>query len=115
MSATLVEKDNKEMSKETEKEIKPKIPVDILNEFVARNVSSEDKRSGYKIKSHFLWENGDIERYRINIWMVKDVEGQFCNRNYIAYSWFTHFHRREKTLIDKTIIQEKDDGKKHYY
>lgn len=98
-----------------EKELKPKIPVDILKEFVTRNISEKDKNTDYKVKCHFLWEHNDVERYRINVWISKSVAGQFCDRNCIAYSWFTHFHKRTKTLVDKTIIEEKKDGKKYRY
>lgn len=115
MSATLLEKGNTKMSKDDDKEVKPKIPADILAEFLARNISDADKKAGYTVRSHFLWKNGDVERYRINIWMVKHVEGQYCDRNYIGYSWFTHFHNNTKTLVDKTIIEVKEDGKKYHY
>lgn len=103
------------MSKDDSKENKPKIPIDILKEFVSHKMSSEDKRKDYKVVDHFLWKNGEIERHRINVWMVKHVEGYFCDRNYIGYSWFVHFHNYSKTIVDKTIIEEKSDGKKHYY
>ncbi len=116
MSATLVKKGNKEMPKENDKEQpKPKIPLDILIKFINERVSEEDKKKVFWREDSFLWEVNTVERHRVNLWMRESVDGQYCDRTYIGHSWFIHFHKDTKQIVDKTIVQEKSDGKKYHY
>ena len=100
---------------EPEKAPDPTIPNKILKEFLDRHVSVGDAVNVTKIKDGFLWQKGDIERYRVNVWMRRDVEGQYCHDNYIGYSWFLHFNRKDEVLTDKTlgeVVENKNKVKK---
>lgn len=82
---------------------KPSIPNDILKSFLDEHITLEDAVKVNQVVDGFLWEKGDIQRYRINVWMIEYIEGMFCPRNYIGYSWFVHYNTSDKTLTDKTI------------
>jgi len=90
---------------------KPTIPNDILKAFLDSHVTLGDAVNITQITDSFLWEKGGIERYRVNVWMKKEIEGAFCHRNYIGYSWFLEFNRKKQTLTDKTTGRVKEDKK----
>lgn len=114
MTATLTEKGEK-MSKDDDKEYKAKIPIDILDNFLTDRIHLGDREKISKISDHFLWATKNIERHRINVWMRQPIEGQYCEKNYIGYSWFVHYYTDKSKIVDKTIIQEPKDGKEHRY
>jgi len=89
----------------------PTIPNDILKAFLDRHVTLGDAVNVTQVTDSFLWEKGGIERYRVNVWMKRDVEGQYCHHNYIGYSWFLEFNRKEQTLTDKTTGRVEEDKK----
>ena len=89
----------------------PTIPNDILKAFLDRHVTLGDAVNVTQVTDSFLWEKGGIERYRVNVWMKKEIEGAFCHRNYIGYSWFLEFNRKKQTLTDKTTGRVKEDKK----
>ena len=89
----------------------PTIPNDILKAFLDRHVTVADTVNITQVTDGFLWEKGGIERYRVNVWMRRDVEGQYCHDNYIGYSWFLQFNREDQTLTDKTTGQVEEDNK----
>lgn len=91
------------MSKGNEVVYKPRIPTDILDTFLIDKIKDEDKKKIVKVSDHFLWKGNDVDRYRINVWMQESIEGYYCNRNYIGYSWFVHYYTATKTIIDKTL------------
>lgn len=82
---------------------KPTIPNELLKAFLEERITTEDAVKVTQVVDGFLWEKGDIQRYRINVWMKEPVEGMFCDRNYIGESWFVHYDKKNKTLTDKTI------------
>jgi hypothetical protein len=91
---------------------KPTLPNDILKAFLDRHIKIEDVPNITQVSDTFLWERGSLERYRVNVWMKENLEGQYVNRNYIGYTWFLHFDRDTDTLTDKTIGRVKEDKKK---
>jgi len=90
---------------------KPTIPNDILKAFLDRHVTVSDTVNITQVTDGFLWEKGGIERYRVNVWMKRDVEGQYCHDNYIGYTWFLQFDRDSETLTDKTTGRVEEDKK----
>ena len=89
----------------------PTIPNDILKAFLDRHVTVADTVNITQVTDGFLWEKGGIERYRVNVWMKRDVEGQYCHDNYIGYTWFLHYNREDQTLTDKTTGRVEEDKK----
>lgn len=98
---------------------KPKlsIPRDVLISWLENKINMSGIKNVSMFRAGFLWEHGDIERYRINVWVREQLEDQYCDRVYIAYSWFVHYHRRTKIIVDKTIVKDEKDvaSKKYYY
>jgi hypothetical protein len=90
---------------------KPTIPNDILKAFLDRHVTVGDAVNITQVTDGFLWEKGGIERYRVNVWMKEEIEGAFCHRNYIGYTWFLHYNREEQTITDKTTGRVEEDKK----
>lgn len=88
---------------------KPTIPNDILKAFLDRHVTISDAVNITQVSDGFLWEKGGIERYRVDVWMKRDVEGQYCHDNYIGYTWFLHYNRQDQTLTDKTTGRVEED------
>ena len=88
---------------------KPNIPNDILKAFLDRHVTISDAVNITQVSDGFLWEKGGIERYRVDVWMKRDVEGQYCHDNYIGYTWFLHYNRQDQTLTDKTTGRVEED------
>lgn len=91
---------------------RPTLPNDILKAFLDRHIKVEDAPNITQISDAFLWAQGGLERYRVNVWMKEDIEGQYVSRNYIGYTWFLHFDRDTDTLTDKTLGRVKEDTKK---
>ena len=104
-------KQKQEVYSEPQKAPSPTIPNDVLKVFLDRNLTVADAVNITQVKDSFLWQKGDIERYRVNVWMKRAVEGQYYNDNYIGYSWFLHFNRKSQTLTDKTTGQVEEDEK----
>ena len=97
--------------KEPPKPPSPTIPNDILKAFLDRHVKTGDASNITQITDGFLWKVEGVERYRVNVWMKRDVEGQYCHDNYIGYTWFLHYNRADQTLTDKTTGRVKEDKK----
>ena len=106
-------KHKQEVYTEPEKAPIPTIPNGILKAFLDRHVTVEDSVDVTQVTDGVLWEKGGIERYRVNVWMKQEIEGQFCNNYYIGYSWFMQFNRKEQTLTDKTTGQTNQEDKKY--
>jgi len=92
-------------------EKKPTIPNEILKVFLDEHIKLEDVKKINKVVDGFLWERGGIQRYRINVWMKEPVEGMFCDRHWIGYSWFVQYNIENKTLTDKTIEPKPQEKK----
>lgn len=109
MNSTKKKKNAREEYIEPKKPHKPTIANDILKAFLDRHVNVGDAANITQITDGFLWEKGGVERYRVNVWMKEEVDGQFCSKNYIGYSWFLHYNREEQTITDKTTGRVKED------
>ena len=93
----------------------PKIPVDILSEFLEEKVKVRDMPNVKKIDNNFLWEKNGTQRYRINVWVEEYQAGRYCPKVYIKYSFFVHYsasegkvNSKKKKIEDLTIEQTLD-------
>lgn len=88
------------------------IPEEILMDFLEDKVKVSQVKNITQIKASYLWESGDIQRYRVNIWVKEELDGSFCHRHYIGKnSWFVHYHTQEQMIIDKTVAQKEKENK----
>ena len=62
--------------------------------FPAKNIS--------KMKAGFLWQKGNIQRYRINVWQTTYQDGRFCPDTKIIHSYFVFYYPDEQMIVDKT-------------
>jgi len=80
------------------------IPQFLLDEFLESKINLS-KISNFKwVKSYYLWESNNVQRYRINIWteIDKNRNGDIIKGNSISHSFFVHFDTEEMIIIDKT-------------
>jgi hypothetical protein len=82
---------------------KPKIPQDCLTSFIESKTTSAQAVYFNRIDCTFLWESGDVQRFRINIWVEKNVEGSIYPHNYIGHSFFVHYDKLNGEVIDKSV------------
>ncbi len=88
------------------------IPEEILMDFLEDKVKLSQVKDITQIKASYLWESGDIQRYRVNIWVKEQLDGAFCHRHYIGKnSWFVHYHVKEQMIIDKTVAPKEKENK----
>jgi|TARA_B100002019_G_scaffold134778_1_gene116053 hypothetical protein len=90
------------------------IPANELLSWVEENVDT-DGANIIKIRDHYLWSRGDVERHRVDVFERYEVEGEgeFCWTNKVGErSYFLHYHKAEKTITDRTTGRyvEKDKG-----
>jgi len=81
-----------------------KIEENVLNDFLNNN--SDAYRNNVNIlqtESCFLWNSGNISRFRINVWVQESVEGRYCPKVYIADSYFVHYNTDKKYIEDMTV------------
>lgn len=67
-----------------------------------------------KVRDHYLWSRGDVERHRVDVFEKYEVEGEgeFCWTNRIGErSYFLHYHKAEKTITDKTTGRVESNNK----
>lgn len=106
----------KKPAKKANKEIKkpdPTIPKKELDEFLEKNTGLSSIDNVSLVECCYLWEKGDIQRYRLNVWVSEPVEGRYCRSNYIKHSFFTHYNKESKEIKDHTIEPELNaDGSK---
>ena len=88
--------------------LKPNIPHDILNEFLQDKILIKEIGNVYMIEDKYLWEKGDLIRYRINVWVEEKIVGRYCPKIYIKHSFFVHYSKKNKTITDHTIEQTID-------
>ena len=81
---------------------KPTIPNDILMDFLEKKIKISEVKNITNIKDSFLWGE-NIQRYRINVWVAKEVEGLYWPVNSIEHSWFVHYIKEDKKIVDKTV------------
>ena len=87
------------------------IPEDELMFWIENNVDTSDVNI-IKVRDHFLWAKGDIERHRLDVFERYEIEGEgeFCWTNRIAErSFFLQYDKSTKTITDKTVgrVEEK--------
>lgn len=88
------------------------IPEEILMDFLEDKVKVSQVKNITQIKAVYLWELGNIQRYRINIWVKEQLDGAFCHRHYIGKnSWFVQYHVKEQMIIDKTVAPKEKENK----
>jgi hypothetical protein len=86
----------------------PKLPQDILDNFLAEEILVKEISNVSRIRDNFLWEKNNIQRFRINVWIEERVEGRYCPKVYIKHSFFVHYNKETKQITDKTIEQTID-------
>lgn len=82
---------------------KPEIPKKILKDFLEKKCNFSELRNISKMTAGFLWQKGNIERYRINVWQTTYEMGKFCPKTKIIHSWFVFYYPDEQMIVDKTI------------
>ena len=92
------------------------IPEDELMFWIEQNVNV-DGANIVKIRDHYLWSKGDVERHRVDVFEKYEIEGEgeFCWTNRIdERSFFLHYDKEAKTITDKTSgrAEKKDTNKK---
>ena len=82
----------------------PEIPQFLLDEFLEINIGISKIKNLKKVKSYYLWERNNVERYRINVWIEvdKNRNGDIITGNNISHSFFVHFDTEEMLIIDQT-------------
>lgn len=79
----------------------PKIQDIVLRKFLESKV---DMKEITDIRCCYLWSRGDVERYRINLYVETWHEAALYPKKSIGHSFFVHYDRYEEEIIDKTII-----------
>ena len=85
------------------KKNKPEMPDNILKDFLEEQCNFSKLKNISKIKASFLWDKGNIQRYRINVWQTTYEMGEFCPNTRIIHSWFVFYYPDEQIIVDKTI------------
>ena len=81
---------------------KPQIPDKILRDFLEEQCKLSTLKDISMIRAGFLWQNGNIQRYRINVWQTTYEMGQFCPNTKIVHSYFVFYYPDEQMIVDKT-------------
>lgn len=81
----------------------PRIPEHLLGDFLEEKIGISNLKNLVKIKSNYLWNRENVERYRINVYIeTKQNEEDYYHKNSIGYSFFIHYDRDEEIILDKT-------------
>ena len=86
------------LNKKKEKQM---IPEDTLTDWIDQNVDTSGVNI-IKVRDHYMWTQGDIERHRLDVFEKYEVEGEgeFCWTNRISERSFSCNDRsRIKSLI----------------
>ena len=78
------------------------MPLEILKDFLEEKCNLSTLKDISKIRAGFLWEKGNIQRYRINVWQTTYEMGQFCPNTKIVHSYFVFYYPDEQMIVDKT-------------
>ena len=70
---------------------KNEIPDKILMDFLEEEINLSSLEDISKIRAAFLWEVGNIQRYRIDIWNKVYKEDSLYPRTKIIHSFFVHY------------------------
>ena len=86
---------------------KNEIPDKILKSFLNREIGLSELDNISKIRAAFLWEVGNIERYRIDIWNKVYKKGNLYPSTKIIHSFFVHYYPEDQNIVDKTTASKK--------
>lgn len=78
----------------------PKIHKIVLRKFLESKV---DMKEITDIRCSYLWSRGDVERYRINLYVETWADDALYPKKSIGHSFFVHYNRYEEDLIDMTV------------
>lgn len=99
------------LNKKKEKQM---IPEDTLMDWIDQNVDTSDVNI-IKVRDHYMWTQGDIERHRLDVFEKYEVEGEgeFCWTNRISErSFFLHYDRSNDKITDKTTGRVEEENLK---
>ncbi len=88
---------------------KTEIPDNILKDFLEEKGNFSKLKDISKIRAGFLWQKGNIQRYRINVWQTTYQDGRFCPDTKIIHSYFVFYYPDEQMIVDKTVEPENKD------
>ena len=89
---------------------KNEIPDKILRSFLNREIGLSELDNISKIRAAFLWDVGNIERYRINVWHKIYKEGSLYPSTRIIHSFFVHYYPEEQRIANKTTPSKKSQN-----
>jgi hypothetical protein len=93
---------------------KKMIPEDTLMDWIDQNVDTSGVNI-IKVRDHYMWTQGDIERHRLDVFEKYEVEGEgeFCWTNRISErSFFLHYDRSNDKITDKTTGRVEEENPK---
>lgn len=99
------------LNKKKEKQM---IPEDTLTDWIDQNVDTSGVNI-IKVRDHYMWTQGDIERHRLDVFEKYEVEGEgeFCWTNRISErSFFLHYDRSNDKITDKTTGRVEEENPK---
>jgi hypothetical protein len=99
------------LNKKKEKQM---IPEDTLMDWIDQNVDTSGVNI-IKVRDHYMWTQGDIERHRLDVFEKYEVEGEgeFCWTNRISErSFFLHYDRSNDKITDKTTGRVEEENPK---
>ena len=99
------------LNKKKEKQM---IPEDTLTDWIDQNVDTSGVNI-IKVRDHYMWTQGDIERHRLDVFEKYEVEGEgeFCWTNRISErSFFLHYDRSNDKINDKTTGRVEEENPK---
>lgn len=91
----------------------PKLPKELLNEFLERKCKISCMDNVTQVKAGFLFDKGGIERYRIDVWVTEPIPHMFTKRHFISHSWYVTYDQVK--ITDKTLgetVENKNKVKK---
>lgn len=86
---------------------KHEIPDKILKSFLNGEIGLSELDNISKIRAAFLWEVGNIERYRIDIWNKVYKKGNLYPSTKIIHSFFVYYYPEDQNIVDKTTASKK--------
>ena len=87
---------------------KPEMPVQILRDFLEEKCELSKLKDVSQFRAGFLWEKGNLQRYRINVWKTTYETGNFCPTVQIIHSYFVIYYPDEQMVVDKTELPKGD-------
>ena len=85
---------------------KPNLPERELKDFLHGKLKLHQAAKVSTIDANFLWKEGGLERYRVNVWVTEPHTDGLYDRQYIGASYFLHYDRSSGVISDKTLKNE---------